>query len=631
MNIDKLSEAEVAQNEIAKEHDDKDMEMPESVVVNLTDQFYNYFTDGTTKIEKRGSVLEQLTPSSSEFESDEIRIIRKQKDKRLAWKDPFLKNLANIGLLMETEIREGDKSTIHFIKLNIPWNLMVKYAQDLNFRAPIQAVDNNEKLETVTDKLFRFIHMRNALKSEAPPIRYDLYHCLFQSSKQDKFLGNDRFPVHFSNTQRSLIVHEILQTTPFGRTEKGEIGIDRLIRERVFQAAYPLHEGDYKFSPTETRTPQEENNPRRILYDTWARYRIWYKSQPLDLIREYFGEKISMYFAWLGLYTAWLLPASIVGILVFLFGFIYVSNNVPVHDICTLGQNITMCPICDELSLKDRPRPEFAVRAPSVEKNPVTGLLEPYFPTHRRRYRILAGVLTLSVMICIVLIFIIAVIVYRIIISIPLFKNKELGKYALSYASITGAVLNLVIIMILGRLYEILARKLTQWEMHRTQTEFDNYFTIKVFLFQFINFYSSIFYVAFFKGKFTGQPSNYWRIFGLRQEECGQGGCLIELAQQLAIIMIGKQAINNIQEIVVPKLQTIYHKLKVSITKSQTRWEDDYKRIEFPGLFEEYLEMVLQFGFITIFVAAFPLAPLFALLNNWIEIRLDAHKLVCET
>ena len=40
---------------------------------------------------------------------------------------------------------------------------------------------------------------------------------------------------------------------------------------------------------------------------------------------------------------------------------------------------------------------------------------------------------------------------------------------------------------------------------------------------------------------------------------------------------------------------------------------------------------MLQFGFITIFVAAFPLAPLFALLNNWIEIRLDARKLICET
>ena len=37
---------------------------------------------------------------------------------------------------------------------------------------------------------------------------------------------------------------------------------------------------------------------------------------------------------------------------------------------------------------------------------------------------------------------------------------------------------------------------------------------------------------------------------------------------------------------------------------------------------------VIQFGFVTIFVAAFPLAPLFALINNVIEIRLDAYKFV---
>jgi hypothetical protein len=45
----------------------------------------------------------------------------------------------------------------------------------------------------------------------------------------------------------------------------------------------------------------------------------------------------------------------------------------------------------------------------------------------------------------------------------------------------------------------------------------------------------------------------------------------------------------------------------------------------------KFISSVLQFGFITIFVAAFPLAPLFALLNNWVEIRLDAQKFVCET
>ena len=40
------------------------------------------------------------------------------------------------------------------------------------------------------------------------------------------------------------------------------------------------------------------------------------------------------------------------------------------------------------------------------------------------------------------------------------------------------------------------------------------------------------------------------------------------------------------------------------------------------------LTLVIQFSFTTIFVAAFPLAPLLVLINNIIEIRLDAIKMV---
>lgn len=46
---------------------------------------------------------------------------------------------------------------------------------------------------------------------------------------------------------------------------------------------------------------------------------------------------------------------------------------------------------------------------------------------------------------------------------------------------------------------------------------------MKMFLFQFVNYYSSCFYVAFFKGKFVGYPGNYTYMFGkysrLRNEE----------------------------------------------------------------------------------------------------------------
>ena len=39
---------------------------------------------------------------------------------------------------------------------------------------------------------------------------------------------------------------------------------------------------------------------------------------------------------------------------------------------------------------------------------------------------------------------------------------------------------------------------------------------------------------------------------------------------------------------------------------------------------------VVQFGFVTLFVAAFPLAPFFALINNIIELRSDADKFVSQ-
>ena len=47
------------------------------------------------------------------------------------------------------------------------------------------------------------------------------------------------------------------------------------------------------------------------------------------------------------------------------------------------------------------------------------------------------------------------------------------------------------------------------------------------------------------------------------------------------------------------------------------------------GLLKEYISfLVIQYGFVTIFVSAFPLAPLFALINNVFELRLDAKKLL---
>ncbi|XP_044890673.1 anoctamin-7 isoform X3 [Felis catus] len=295
----------------------------------------------------------------------------------------------------------------------------------------------------------------------------------------------------------------------------------------------------------------------------------------------------------------------------------------------------------DYEDIEERPRPQFAASAPTTAPNPVTGEDEPYFPERSRVRRVLAGSTVVVMMVAVVVMCLVSIILYRAIMAILVSRsnNTLLAAWASRVASFTGSVVNLVFILVLSKIYVALAHILTRWEMHRTQTKFEDAFTLKVFIFQFVNFYSSPIYIAFFKGRFVGYPGNYHTLFGVRNEECAAGGCLIELAQELLVIMVGKQIINNVQEILVPKLQGWWQKFRLRSKKrkvgaseavGQAPWEADYELLPCEGLFDEYLEMVLQFGFVAIFVAACPLAPLFALLNNWVEIRLDARKFVCE-
>lgn len=45
--------------------------------------------------------------------------------------------------------------------------------------------------------------------------------------------------------------------------------------------------------------------------------------------RKYFGEKIGLYFAWLGLYTSFLIPSSVIGVIVFLYGCATIEEDIP--------------------------------------------------------------------------------------------------------------------------------------------------------------------------------------------------------------------------------------------------------------------------------------------------------------
>ena len=65
----------------------------------------------------------------------------------------------------------------------------------------------------------------------------------------------------------------------------------------------------------------------QILYMEWARPCTWFKKQPLWLIKRYFGDKVGLYFAWLGFYTTMLIPPAIAGVLVVLYGLLTVDSD----------------------------------------------------------------------------------------------------------------------------------------------------------------------------------------------------------------------------------------------------------------------------------------------------------------
>lgn len=86
---------------------------------------------------------------------------------------------------------------------------------------------------------------------------------------------------------------------------------------------------------------------RYKLFEKWAAVSKWYRYQPLDYIKEYFGVKIGLYFAWLGFYTYMLLLAAIVGLGCFIYSVSTLDTYQVAKDVCDETSDIKMCPICD--------------------------------------------------------------------------------------------------------------------------------------------------------------------------------------------------------------------------------------------------------------------------------------------
>ncbi|XP_076121459.1 anoctamin-1-like isoform X2 [Alosa pseudoharengus] len=648
-------------------------------------------------------------------------------DKRLH-REEFECNLREMGLELEND-EDTKTHGVGFVKIHAPWNVLCREAEFMKLKMPTKKVYEVKQSSSVVEKINTFIHKvtdplhPNVEENRAQKCKHLSYP--FSREKQHLFDLSDK-DSFFDSKTRSSIVFEVLKRTKCTKA-KYSMGITSLLGSGVYMAAYPLHDGDIDGENVEP-------NDRKLLYEEWASYSVFYKYQPIGLVRKYFGEKIGLYFAWLGVYTQMLIPASLVGVIVFLYGCVTVDDDIPSMEICDDRENIIMCPMCDrvcsywnlstacstarashlfdnpatvffsifmalwaamfmehwkrrqmrlnyewdltgyedeEEALKDHPRAEYESRVMQKskkrelksQKKPSEIRAEPRNKWKQTVQTAMAGlklsekekltcrdrfpaymtnIVMMLLMIGVTFAIVFGVILYRISTKAALHmsSNPTTRSNVRLTVKATAAIINLVVILILDEVYGAVARWLTVLEVPKTDKSFEERLIFKTFILKFVNAFTPIIYIAFFRGRLVGRPGSYVYVFeSYRMEECDHGGCLMELCIQLSITMLGKQLIqNNLFEIGVPKLKKLIRYIKSKRgsfqeeerEKKLQRYETDHFLDPFAGLTPEYMEMIIQFGFVTLFVASFPLAPLFALLNNIIEIRLDAKKFVAE-
>uniref|UniRef100_A0A8C4XY88 Anoctamin n=1 Tax=Gopherus evgoodei TaxID=1825980 RepID=A0A8C4XY88_9SAUR len=578
-----------------------------------------FFNDGQRRID---FVL--VYEDESKNENRKKSVNKKQMRKRQAYES----NLISNGLQLEAT-RSVLNEKLIFVKVHAPWEVLCTYAEVMHIKLPLKPNDLKTR-DSAFNWFSRLLRVdENIIKPEQ-----EFFTAPFEKARISDFYIQDK-DIFFNPATRSRIVHFILSRVEYAvKDNVKKFGINRLLDSGIYKAAFPLHDSRFNRRLEDPNCPSE----RYLLYKEWAHPRSFYKLQPLDLVRKYYGEKIGIYFAWLGFYTHMLIMAAVVGLACFLYGYITKDNCTWSQEVCdpNIGGNIIMCPQCDH----ECTYWNLTITCESSKQEEHV----PYTACGKC-VRMTFGISAVLFWILLIIASVIGIIIYRLSVffvfsaKLPRHINgtEAIQKYLTPQAatSVTASIISFIIIMILNIIYEKVAIMITDFELPRTQTDYENSLTMKMFLFQFVNYYSSCFYIAFFKGKFVGYPGDpvYW-LGKYRNEECDPGGCLLELTTQLTIIMGGKAIWNNVQEVLLPWVKNLIGRCRSAARSEKTipRWEQDYhlQPVGKLGLFYEYLEMVIQFGFVTLFVASFPLAPLLALVNNLLEIRVDAWKITTQ-
>ncbi|GAB1604800.1 anoctamin-8-like isoform X2, partial [Argonauta hians] len=429
-------------------------------------------------------------------------------DAKLMW---LLKQLREKAPQIIVHVRHHSKTEVFGFYMTASYQSLLKGADNLCIRKPLKQDYGGGMKEFTYDEQDLFENIHNELDFFTSQERQSIVYGMLNNIRS---AGNER-------------INDIV-------FRDGQAIIPTLLTHNVIAKVFPLHNNDNLMQ----------------LRNGWVN--AFCKTQPLNEICEYFGVKIAMYFAFLGHYTTALCIPALLGLVMWtmegyeqtfddwcfvgfaLFNVLWATLYLEhwkrrsaelAYKWGTLDKN-------DEVNID--PRPFYKGE---LEVSSVTGRLEPFYPIWKRnlfRYFVTVPV----VILCLGIVFI--VMLANFYIEDLITKLVDAGEYAF-IAKVFPKVCHAASIFTLDRMYTRVAYWLNDMENYRMQEAYENHLIIKLVLFQFVNSFLSLFYIAFY----------------LQDMEL--------LREQLMALLIMRQLIGNVKEALLPYLMWHFRMIKAGL------------------------------------------------------------------
>jgi len=382
-----------------------------------------------------------------------------------------------------------------------------------------------------------------------------------------------------------------------------------------------------------------------------------WKISPEELtnLRNRFGERVAFYFAFLQTYlvflafpciagtsAAFLLPAysKFFAVVNILWAVVFLEYWKRQEVDLAVAWGVRGCSKLNNI--------RAAFQYERIEVDPVTGEKIKVFPEWKRMVRqslIVPFALAASGTLCA---FIACVFAIEVFIS-----EVYNGPFKSVLVFLPTVLLSAINPILLG-FFTTIAKRLTDYENHSIDEAYEAAFTRKVFVLNFITSYTGLFLTSFIYVPFAKVIVPHLDILGLTAKELTDEKQTHyhsfeinpnRLKNQVIYFTVTAQAVNLGLEIVLPYVKRSvfkkFEEFKVSAPSSPALVDSEaekkfIKRVRDESKLEVYdvttdlREMVMQFGYLTLFSIIWPFASVSFIINNWVELRADAIKICVE-